>query len=337
MTGSLALSVVIVAPYGAASVRRLLQYLAQQTIRDRMEIVLVASSEQALGLDRALVAPFGGHQIVEVGPIAALNVPRVAGIQAARAPIVVLTEDHCFPAADWAESLLRSHDGPWAGVGPTVGLANPQRYRAWANYLLQYGPWIQPTTGGPMTDLPGHNSSYKRELLLGYGARLADYLVADTMLHWDLQRRGHRLYLDANARVYHVYMTNFRPFVAENYYIGRQFAASRATAWNWPVRLAFIVGSPLIPVVRLWRCLRRVWEFGWVGRLIPGVLPSLVTGLVVSAAGEFVGYTFGMGDAAGRTLDLDFRRDRFVSREERETIWADRLVQFAPGLQSPPG
>jgi hypothetical protein len=135
--------------------------------------------------------------------------------------------------------------------------------------------------------------------------------------------------------VFHVYMTKLKPFVAENYYIGRQFAASRARHWSWPARAAWGLGSPLIPCVRLWRCLKRMREFRWLSRLVPGILPSLVTGLVVSAAGEFMGYVFGLGDAAGRTLDLDYCRDRFVSPEERQAIWSEPLVHFSADSVAP--
>lgn len=330
------LSVVVVAPYGFEPMARLIRYLAEQTVRERIEIVIVAPSLLELQLDERAVACFGGHQVLEVGPITSLNWPRMAGVVAARAPIVVLTEDHCFPAPDWAEVLLRAHEGPYAAVGPAVGLANPQYYRAWTNYLLQYGPWVQPTKGGEISDLPGHNSSYKRGLLLPYGERLGELLVADTMLHWDLRRRGHRLYLEPDARVHHVYMTLLRPFIEENYYIGRQFAATRARRWAAPVRLVFILGAPLIPVVRFARIVRRMAECGWLGGLLPGVLPSLLTALVVSAAGEFMGYAFGLGDAAMRTVDLDFRRDRFVTEEERVELWGEALVRFSPHPPSPP-
>ena len=335
MTPELSLSVVVVAPYGFAPMRRLLDYLAEQTIRERIEIVIVATTRQALQPDEAALDRFGAYRVLETGAMTDLSRPRMSGILAARAPIVVLTEDHCFPAPDWAEALVRAHEGPWAAVGPTVALANPQRFRAWTNYLLQYGPWIQPTSGGEMTDLPGHNSSYKREVLAEYGEGLADFLVADTMLHWDLRRRGHRLYLETSARVHHVYMTGLRPFVAENYYIGRQFAASRARRWSVLLRLAFTLGSPLIPLVRLTRTLRRMREFGWLGSLLPGILPSLGIALAVSAAGELMGYAFGVGDAAAKTLDLDFRRDRYVSAEERNALWGTGLVRFPSEPPSP--
>ena len=98
-----------------------------------------------------------------------MNRARVAGIRKARAPLVVLLEDHSFPAEGWAEALIRAHAGPWSAVGPAVGLANLHCMKAWANYLIQYSPWMKPAQSGVIDDLPGHNSSYKKELLLGYG------------------------------------------------------------------------------------------------------------------------------------------------------------------------
>jgi Glycosyl transferase family 2 len=326
------LSVVVVAYYGFGPMRQLMRYLAAQTIRDRIEIVIVGTSRAGIDLDEQALDGFFGFQLVEVGPIAALNRARVDGILAARAPIVALTEDHCFPAPDWAEALLAAHEGDWAGVGPTVGLANPQRYQAWANYLLQYGPWIQPTRGGEITDLPGHNSSYKRDVLLSFGDELPELFMADTILHWELRKRGYRLFLETRAQAYHVYMTRLAPFIAENYCIGRQFASTRARDWSWPHRISFALGAPLIPLVRFTRIFRRMREFGWVRDLVPGVLPALAIGLSVSAAGEFMGCLFGLGGAARRTLDLDFSRDRFVSDEERAAIWGEALVVFGPVL-----
>jgi hypothetical protein len=329
MSAEPALSAVLVAPYGFEPMRRLLRYLAEQTIRDRLEIVLVAPSRVALGLDEQALAVFASHQVVEVGPIAALNRPRAAGVRAARAPIVALTEDHCFPEPEWAEALLRAHQGPWAAVGPTVGLANPQRYRGWTNYLLQYGPWVMPTRGGEIDDLPGHNSSYKRDLLVGYGDELAELMVADTILHWDLRRRGHRLYLETGARVHHVYVTRLRPFVAENYDIGRKFAAARARHWGVSRRLLFAAAAPLIPWLRASRILARMREFDWTRELLPGIVPSLFGALAVSAAGEFMGYAFGLGSAAERSVELDFMRDRYVSSREKSALFGDALTRFS--------
>ena len=61
------------------------------------------------------------------------------------------------------------------------------------------------------------------------------------------------------------------------------------------MRLVYVVGSPLIPVVilsRIWRGVR------WTRRrtrLPFGTLPAMIIGAMVSAMGELVGYAGGMG------------------------------------------
>jgi hypothetical protein len=322
------LSVVLVTPYGFEPMRRLLGYLARQDRRERIEIVLVAPSRHELALDESALAGFWGHQVVECGPIESLNRPRVAGIRAAKAPIVAMTEDHCFPAPGWAAALLDAHREGWAAVGPTVALANPESVRAWANYLIQYGGWVQPDPGGEIADLPGHNSSYKRERLLDYGDRLESMMVADTMLHWDLRRRGEKLKLEPRAISHHVFMTLLRPFLSENFYIGWQFAGIRARGFGFVERIVFVVGSPLLPLVRLRRIVKRMREFGWQKLLVPRVLPSLFFGLAASAAGELCGYLLGLGNSMSKTVDLDFRRDRFVTPAERERLFGGELPTF---------
>lgn len=330
------LSVVLVAAFGFEPMRRLLGYLAEQEDPSAIEIVLVTPSRAALALDESALAAFWGHQVVEVGPIVALHRPRVAGVRAARAPIVALSEDHCFPAPGWAAALLRAHRGPWAAVGPAIGLANPESPFAWANYLIQYGAWTQPASGGEIDDLPGHNSSYKRELLTGFGDRLERLMVADTMLHWELRRRGHRLRLEPAAVSHHVFMTRPRPFLAENFYIGWQFAGIRGRDFPLARRLLYALGSPLLPLVRGRRIAQLVRARGWGRGLVPWALPGFALGLVASAAGELLGYLFGLGPSMSRTVDLDFRRDRFVGEAERRRLFGSERHRFDVAPAQPP-
>src|SRR5262249_6679659 len=153
------LSVVLATPYDFESLRPVLGHLRAQTIRDRLEVVIVGSTPDRFQVDETALEGFAGHQILHVGPIRSLNIPPAAGFRAARAPIVALTEDHCFPAPGWAEALVAAHRGPWAAVGPSMVMANPQRYMAWANHLIQHSPWVHTTSSGVRKDLPGHNSS----------------------------------------------------------------------------------------------------------------------------------------------------------------------------------
>jgi hypothetical protein len=199
---------------------------------------------------------------------------------------------------------------------------------SWANYLIQYGPWVQPLAGGEQADVPGHNSSYKRDVLLGLGDELAPLFTFDAKLHETLRSRGHRLYVEPAAASYHVFITRLRPFLKEHFHIGRAFAASRASDWPAARRSLYAVLSPALPLLRGARILRRMREAGWLDELMPRALPALALGLAASALGETLGYASGIGRSDVATLDLDFRRYRFVTEAERAAIWREEPVAF---------
>src|SRR5207244_2412948 len=121
------------------------------------------------------------------------------GIRQAKAAIVALAEDHCFPDPQWAERLIASYQGPWTAVGPAVRNANPKTAVSCADLLIGYGPWLAPSSSREAEFLPGHNTSYKRAVLLEYGNRLDSMMQAETVLHWNLRSKGHRLFMESTA------------------------------------------------------------------------------------------------------------------------------------------
>lgn len=326
-----ALSVAVITMDTFDSVRQLMRYLEAQTARSLLEIVIVCTSEEQLALDPALLEGFAGYKVVPIGSFDTLHAPRVAAVRNASAPIIAYTEDHCFPAPGWAAALIEAHRGPWAAVGPIVGLANPQRHIAWVSYFMQYGDWVfsDAGAGGESHDVAGHNSSYKRDALLAYGEDLDRIMVFESVLHQDLRQRGLKLYVEPRARAYHVFITRLWPFCREHYYIGRLLASTRRRRWPWHRTLLYLGGSPLIPFVRLLRILRMVRRHGWQGELLPRMLPSLLAGLLCSAFGEFLGYALGAGQAARNTVDLDVNRWRYITDEEKAELWSGRLLQFS--------
>jgi len=89
------MSVVIVTPDHYDTIRKTLRHIRAQNIRDRLEVVIVAPSANGLGLDEAEPREFFQVRVVEVGAIRSIAWANAAGIRQARAPIVILAEDHC--------------------------------------------------------------------------------------------------------------------------------------------------------------------------------------------------------------------------------------------------
>ncbi|MGH2957081.1 MAG: glycosyltransferase, partial [Solirubrobacterales bacterium] len=256
------MSVVIVTD-SLETIAKPLRNLRAQTIADRLELVLVAPRGTELDVDALELQPLWQTLLVEIDDIRSLAWAREPGIRAARAPIVALAESHTYHEPRWAEALVEAHRGPWAAVGPAIANANPTFASSWASLIVDYGPWVEPEGSAEMADLPGHNSSYKRSILTSYGPELKQLLEAETLLHEDLRRKGHRLWMEPGARVTHLNVTLPSSWVGERVGAGRRFGAARAANWSWAHRLLYAAASPLIPLVRLrrmvpvWRRCRR--------------------------------------------------------------------------------
>ncbi len=307
------LSVILVTPDDYATVRTTVRHLARQTVCDRLELILVAPSDD-IGLVVSDVEGLHGWQVIATGPIRSSSEARVAGVRRSKAPVIAFGEDHAFPGPLWAEALLLAHEGPWAAVGPVVHNANPNTLISWADLLIGYGPWLEPHPGGIVDFLPGHNSSYKRDLLLAYGPALEDMLDAETVMHWDLRANGERLYLEPAARLAHMNYAMPGVWTRAQFHNGRLFAAQRVQcAPHWK-RLFLLAASPLIPFVRLVRTLRATTRLQRWGLMVR-VTPVLFFGLLIDGLGQLVGYATGAGSAMQHLVDIEFHRVRYARLE----------------------
>ena len=126
-----AMSLIVITPDRFETIRKLMRGLRAQTIKEKLEIVIVSPSIHTLDLDESQLQGFGGFCLVEFGPIQSSAEARATGIRKASAPIVAFTEDHSFPDPHWAEALLKSHEQPWAAVGPVIRNANPKSLISW--------------------------------------------------------------------------------------------------------------------------------------------------------------------------------------------------------------
>ena len=313
-----AMSVILPTPDTFETIRRTVDALRAQSIADRLELVIVAPAVD-LPVEPVAVEGFASVQVVGVGKITSSNAARVAGIRVARAPIVALAEDHCFPEPDWAAALLATHGEECAAVGPALRNGNPGTAVSCANFLAEYGRWVG-RLAGEIEELPGHNSAYRRALLLGYGDELEELMAAESVIQEALRRSGERLLLEPAARAAHYSFSIFRSSVTLRYHGGRMFAGHRVRGWKWPRRLMYIVGAPLIPFVRLRRLLgparRSTGIAPW--RLIPVLLLLLI----VDGFGELVGYLVGPGDSDALLASIEFHRERYMTSADRRSYKA---------------
>jgi hypothetical protein len=326
------MSVVVVSLDSYERIRLTIAALRAQTAKRRLEIVIVAPSREDLKLDEADLEEFLSFQVVEVGPIRSTGGAMAAGFQRAQAPVVVYAEEHSYPFPTWAEALLLAHKKPWGAVGPAIVNANPGTIISWGNLFTDFGPSVEPVVAGVTSHLAWHHASYKRELLSGYEPQeLQNFLETEGLLHQALQDRGFQLYLEPAARSNHVNVSTIFSLIRCEFVGGRLFGAARMrhNQWSMARRLLYILGSPLIPVLRLRRTLQEVRRAGQFDKLFPQILPSMLTALVAHCLGEISGYALGAGDAAWQRVPCELNRCEFLTASEKKQRAVKACVKSA--------
>jgi len=311
---------------GWPAIRDVVRCLGKQTIRERLELVVVLDAEHRFGR-RDELAAFGSVHLVEVdaAAVAAVHPARVAGVRAAHAPIVYFAETHSFPEPELCAELLAAFErSPCTAVGAGMLNANPDSMLSWAGLLLDYGQWLAGGIEGPRDHVAGHNGAYRRQALLAYGDRLGELMRADTVLTAQLRADGHRFHFAPAARTRHLNVSRLRPFLLERFAAGREFAAARVAGAPLLRRLLFVAGSPLIPLIRLLRVRDQVARVDAAHRPPWRALPALCLALVTSAAGELWGYAFGASaSGALRLAEIEVHRSRFVAGDWRAHLGLD--------------
>ncbi len=247
------LSVVTVTRDDFRTLRPIVQALRDQTIADRIELVIAAPRGAADPPPDG--AGFHSVRVVEVGPVVNRGRAAAAAVLAARAPIVALTENHCFPTPHWGERLLASHIQGWAGVGPAVENANPESRLSLTMHAFGYGQFPRAGVAREVEELALHNSSFQKEVLPTDLETLEDLLGDERRLNRSLRERGHALRFDPAVVKWHINEATWTLLGGMSYYSGRRYGGTRSVRWPIWRRVLYTVLAPALslPIARnLW-------------------------------------------------------------------------------------
>lgn len=289
-----------------------LQSLLTQEGIERTEVLLFDRAEGSADL------PGSDHPSVRlhrVPPDTVFSAARTTGVHLARAPYVGFLEEHCRARPGWIAALLRAHQGPWAAVGGEVHHGNPGFGISRLIGIMNYYPWLAPATSGERDMLPGHNSSFRREVLLSYGDDLERLLRADVSLFQQLVADGHRLYLEADAKFEHFNETCLRSIVKGYFFWHRGYGVERARVHRWSLarRAFYVTATPLIPFYFVAKLLTRLSKVrpDLVAETLMGT-PKILVAQLASASGQALGLVFGPGDTEARFSDYELNEPRLL-------------------------
>ena len=194
---------------------------------------------------------------------------------------------------------------------------------SWCDFVIGYGPWIDPAAARDQPFLAGHNSSYRREVLLALGDRLAEALEAETVLHMELRSQGKRLVRRApRPRGAH----QFRPprRVGPGAVPLRTGLRGRARPALGLAQAALLRGGIAADSLRPLRARDAPAPPVSGADALPcsASLPLLALGLGADGVGQMIGYVAGGGGSARQLTAFEFRRVDFVPESDRH-LWQE--------------
>lgn len=304
-----ALSVIVPAE-GFADVAELVGRLCAQTIADRIELVVPTTAPGEFPPDRPETAALAGLVAVPVGGVHPMPEARAAGARRVSGPVVFMGETHSLPAPDWAERLLAAHDQGWERVTPVLANGNPDGALSWAAFLLDYGSRAEGMDSSPLPWAPVHNVTYRAEWLRRHDA--------------DLERLfdGYRRYAEgrgpepggyraADARMDHLNVSRPLHWAHERFLAGRLAGAARSAGWPAWRRAAYVLASPAIVALLVWRE-RPMLRRAGLGALPRLTVPAVVLSLILRVVGEGIAHVRGPGRASVHMDEYEIGKRRFT-------------------------
>ena len=324
------ISVIITTISGYESIRTTIRHLKRQTVRESLEVIIIAPSMERSASVISEFKDFYNTIFIEADLDKDLYEAWEEAVQRAGAPVVAFGENHAFPEPGWAEALIEAHKGPWAGVGSVITNANPGSINSWAQLYMTYGRWTEPLVAGEVEDIPGHNSSYKRSVLLEYGGQLKHKLIRTNIMHLDLRSRGYRLYMEPKAKVNHINISKNMSILVDLFYNGRLYTAALAfdKRWSLPKRIFNACIEPLIMLKYFRGTLQHISRSGNWDKLIPDTLPIIASGLTAHFLGKLIGYAAGFGNVQRRINSYEYDRFKYITAQDIKDLSNTEKVSY---------
>jgi hypothetical protein len=157
-----------------------------------------------------------------------------------------------------------------------------------------------------------YNACFRRELLLGFGDRLEAMQDYGSGLDTELRAGGGRFLIEPAARLTHLNIAALRGWLPERFLAGRFWGTARSRHWSLLKRIAYVAGSPLLPVLIAGKAVRSKQWRHFQRQMPGGTFALLIVSAIATAAGELTAYVAGAGQAPILLAEYELHRARYL-------------------------
>ena len=297
MTPVPAISVVIPAVNGWPDLDRCLGALERESTRTSLEALVPERCGVAVRDAAALRYPWA--RVIPVPTKTTIPQMRAIAIREARAPTVVVIEDHIIVPAGWAHAIEMARTGAARVVGGGLINAATSSLVDWAAWLCEYNHLAGPAPEGPVTGIHGNHTAYDRALLVEHRDVVESGRWEDA-LHDAVRAKGVTLWSRPDIVAGHEKHYSIGEYTSQRFLYSRAYAAMRTSGAGVAGRLMYGLKGFLLPPVLFYRIVSRVWRGRlYRSHLVPS-LPLLVLFVCSWGLGEVAGAWLGDGGALAK-------------------------------------
>ena len=292
------LSVVVASAAAGEFLFRCLDSLEEQAQRANAEIIAVDRCGEARRAEirqrhpTVRVLGYPGEERPSVPEL------RAHGVDASRADVVAVIEEHCVAPLDWIDTIVTAFGPEDSVIGGPILDNDFQRLRDWVVYFSEYHNDLPPWEPGERHWLNDANAAYSRHRLVEHRACLGQSYWA-IALHPRLLAAGSRMRAVPAMGVSHTGPFDYGYYLRQRYLLSRLWGGTQRDLVGLGRRLLHLAAAPIFPLFLLTRIGRRAHAAGsrLRGRFLT-TLPLLVPVVIACTCGETLGYLIGPGRAA---------------------------------------
>jgi len=175
-----------------------------------------------------------------------------AAVRLCESDVLLLTEDHCIPSANWVHAMLAARAPGRAVIGGRIEIRSGASAVDWAFYYVDFFRYAAPVTNGPSPTLTVCNVAYERAQLEAI-RDLWSTSFEEPAVHNELRRRFGALWLTAESEVTMRRSVSFAEGLRERYAFGRIFGHTRVARVSTSRRWMYAALAAALPLLLLGR------------------------------------------------------------------------------------
>jgi glycosyltransferase involved in cell wall biosynthesis len=264
-----------------------LESIRPQCARIGAELVVA----RAAATDDEFLSDSAGCRSIRLPAGAGLPEIRGLGLAHAKGDWIALTEDHCVADAAWLDALSAAASPDVQVLGGSMGNARRTRGTDCGAFLAEYGFYgAFRTRANQPPPITQANAAFHRSVV-GDVARWSQEGSWEDVIHGRLHAAGHRFRLVPAATIRQNEIYGLWSYCRDRFDHGRDYASIRTGSLSRWRRLAFLAGTPALPLLLAGRIIRSVHadERPYLSR----GLPAMLTFLTAWSIGEAAGYARG--------------------------------------------